>query len=742
MVQNNHVQGVQSNGMTKCPICSSRIPAGVPKCDTCGANLQINTQPSPVSEAQTSSAQTKGSPRVTHRAPIPKSRTAHTQPTSQSSQPLPTSLSPHTKKPSTPSVESGSEPVKTEAIKKIPKKKREGYWSKLDRSEIRRIKIYIYSVEIVLLIVIMLNAMYDSIIIDSDKVYLSLGFYFPLGYLLLMILFLVFLISVEGLWFKYIEIKNARSFDKRSRLIKNYNGTAQRVLVTAVVLVIILLSLSFLPFITEMLKSKNEFEFSPDEWKEKEFEEQDALGLTHTSSIEFDSNETVLLILDTQELNRELENLKIDYGDIGNHTTKSVPLTSPDFQLGYSPNKMYYFKFQNIGNSSISGQYIINREISKPFIFNILLFMILFIITSAIWLAYLGVIRKKYEQLHEKKVAELAKRYAVKPFAIEDVFLIHKDGTLISHQTRRLKPMDNDILSAMLTAIKDFIKDAFKSDSKGELNELKYGKLDILIEHSQFAFLAVVVSGSPPKDLRRRMKLLISQINRTFYNELKSFSGIPKKFESVKGLILQQLLSAEEEGTRFDEGSDSFWNNKGVVQTKLGKYNEAIDCFDKALKVNPGISNIWLNRGIALVKLNEFEEAMDCFDRALQLNPNNEPAKRRRNKCWYKWKTLESREHIVLGSGRHRHSSMTDDYYDYSAPQPAPRMDYAGGGAAGPEAGLGGGAGTGYYDEGGYDAAPVSEPEPRCPKCNQPLRYVDEYESWYCDPCDIYPFDD
>ena len=54
-------------------------------------------------------------------------------------------------------------------------------------------------------------------------------------------------------------------------------------------------------------------------------------------------------------------------------------------------------------------------------------------------------------------------------------------------------------------------------------------------------------------------------------------------------------------------------------------------------------------------------------------------------------------------------------------------------------AGPGIGAGGGYYDD-GYDD--YDEPPPRCPDCGQPLRFVDEYESWYCDPCDMYPYDD
>jgi tetratricopeptide (TPR) repeat protein len=337
-------------------------------------------------------------------------------------------------------------------------------------------------------------------------------------------------------------------------------------------------------------------------------------------------------------------------------------------------------------------------------------------------MVYLSIVKKKYTKLHEAKVAEVTKRYAVKPYTIEDVFLIHENGTLIIHQTRRLKPMDNDILSGMLTAIKDFIRDVFKVDMKGQLNELKFGKMKILIEHGQFSFLAVVVTGNPPRDVRKRMKKVIGQVNQHYHQDLKNYIGDTKRFDGAKTIIDQNLLGAQDDEPIIDEDSDAAWNNKGVILTKLGKYNEAIECFDKALKINSHVSNIWLNRGIALVKLNEFEEAMDCFDRALQLDPGNDAAKRRRNKCWYKWKLIEGRERRMGGR------TITPRTAQYSS-----GSSYEYDNAPSRHEGLGGAGAT---------AAASEEPPPECPKCYGSLEYIDEFQSWYCSPCDSYPYDD
>ena len=46
-------------------------------------------------------------------------------------------------------------------------------------------------------------------------------------------------------------------------------------------------------------------------------------------------------------------------------------------------------------------------------------------------------------------------------FAVEDVFLMYNDGRLIQHATRRIKAdMDVDIVTSMLKAVQDFVRES------------------------------------------------------------------------------------------------------------------------------------------------------------------------------------------------------------------------------------------------------------------------------------------
>jgi tetratricopeptide (TPR) repeat protein len=61
---------------------------------------------------------------------------------------------------------------------------------------------------------------------------------------------------------------------------------------------------------------------------------------------------------------------------------------------------------------------------------------------------------------------------------------------------------------------------------------------------------------------------------------------------------------------------------KGLVLHFLGKNNEAISFFDKALAINPNDAEVLNNKGIALHFLGKNNEAISIFDKALAINPN------------------------------------------------------------------------------------------------------------------------
>mmetsp|Transcript_11547 Transcript_11547/g.12689 ORF Transcript_11547/g.12689 Transcript_11547/m.12689 type:complete len:328 (-) Transcript_11547:136-1119(-) len=97
-----------------------------------------------------------------------------------------------------------------------------------------------------------------------------------------------------------------------------------------------------------------------------------------------------------------------------------------------------------------------------------------------------------------------------------------------------------------------------------------------------------------------------------------------------QGWILDELGRLEEAITCYDkaiaiddgEATKSAWNNKGYVLRHLGRCGEAITCYDRAIALDPGDFNAWNNKGAALNVLNKPRMALKCLDKALMLKQN------------------------------------------------------------------------------------------------------------------------
>ncbi len=74
------------------------------------------------------------------------------------------------------------------------------------------------------------------------------------------------------------------------------------------------------------------------------------------------------------------------------------------------------------------------------------------------------------------------------------------------------------------------------------------------------------------------------------------------------------------------------WTYKGCIYKKLNQIDNAIECYDKAIYLKKDFIASWYNKGMLLAQgsLNQLEEAMNCLDNVLRINPNNQLALRDR----------------------------------------------------------------------------------------------------------------
>jgi tetratricopeptide (TPR) repeat protein len=87
-----------------------------------------------------------------------------------------------------------------------------------------------------------------------------------------------------------------------------------------------------------------------------------------------------------------------------------------------------------------------------------------------------------------------------------------------------------------------------------------------------------------------------------------------------KGYSLVNLALAAQK----DSGNWDSWNNTEWLSINLGRFEEAIACYNEAIKINPQYEKAYANKGYVLVCLSKLKEAINCCDAAIKINPTHD----------------------------------------------------------------------------------------------------------------------
>ncbi len=130
-------------------------------------------------------------------------------------------------------------------------------------------------------------------------------------------------------------------------------------------------------------------------------------------------------------------------------------------------------------------------------------------------------------------------------YRVEQVFLVHKEsGLLIQHLSQDgVEVGDSDAVSAMLTAIQDFIRDSFTAE--GDLEKVELGNYTVWLEQGPYAVLACVVRGNASYKLRGVMKQSLETIHARYGRLLAHFEGDPAPLEPCHAILQKNLQMKE-----------------------------------------------------------------------------------------------------------------------------------------------------------------------------------------------------
>jgi len=131
---------------------------------------------------------------------------------------------------------------------------------------------------------------------------------------------------------------------------------------------------------------------------------------------------------------------------------------------------------------------------------------------------------------------------------------VFKDGTLLLHETRRLKPdRDAVILSGMLLQFRISSRTLSRTKQNGNFGQIEFGENRIFIERGDYAYIAVVYSGSEPTGIYNKVKDALKLIERRYWDILETWDGDTQKLGHTRPIktgtsrFEEELLEKEAE---------------------------------------------------------------------------------------------------------------------------------------------------------------------------------------------------
>ena len=130
-------------------------------------------------------------------------------------------------------------------------------------------------------------------------------------------------------------------------------------------------------------------------------------------------------------------------------------------------------------------------------------------------------------------------------YRVEQVFLIHREtGLLLQHLSASVGAVqDGDQISAMLTAIRDFVHDSFATAGGDTLDALRLGDLCVSVEQGPHAILACVVRGSVPYAVSTVFQSALESVHLQLGAELEAFAGDAAPFERARPILETCLVT-------------------------------------------------------------------------------------------------------------------------------------------------------------------------------------------------------
>jgi OOP family OmpA-OmpF porin len=147
-------------------------------------------------------------------------------------------------------------------------------------------------------------------------------------------------------------------------------------------------------------------------------------------------------------------------------------------------------------------------------------------------------------------------------YSIDHVFLLHRETSLLLQHVAADAAFEADsdmvssMLSAMATALTDFMHDSFKSDSEAARRSWSVDDRTIFVQAGEFAVAALVARGMPPAAKLADTSDFLDRAHVQYREALRDFEGDADVFAALRPPMEDLLrMTADADGTTGTGGS-------------------------------------------------------------------------------------------------------------------------------------------------------------------------------------------
>jgi tetratricopeptide (TPR) repeat protein len=216
------------------------------------------------------------------------------------------------------------------------------------------------------------------------------------------------------------------------------------------------------------------------------------------------------------------------------------------------------------------------------------------------------------------------------------------ENIVASRYFEKIKAEAIELVDAHLSYVHESLKGNYaesknlEQDLEEKNEEFKYNSINVSQEFKKCISNATklkeeIIESRDDREIIRSWRQLFDLLEFIFLFSAIICTALKKDDVSDSLAVLKsENKDMKEYIKRLDdiliECNEDAWNNKGRILLSQGKYDEAVQAYEKALEINPYNADAWTSKGSVLKLLGRTKEANEAFSRAKELGLPSDPS--------------------------------------------------------------------------------------------------------------------